>query len=51
MSLLRGFPPKVVFLRVGNCSTEAIIGLLTKGASDMSVFFADKTASLLIFEK
>lgn len=51
MSLLRGFPPKIIFLRIGNCSTDAIIGLLTKCALDLSKFLADPTASLLILEK
>ena len=28
MSLLQGFPPKVVWLRIGNCSMQAIEALL-----------------------
>jgi predicted nuclease of predicted toxin-antitoxin system len=51
MSLLRRFPPKIIFLRIGNCSTEAIMGLLTKCAPDLSEFLADPTASILILEK
>ena len=50
MSLLRGFPPKVVFLKIGNSSTEIIISLLLDTAKEISVFLADETASLLILE-
>ena len=31
MSLVRGFPPKVIFLKVGSCSTEVIISLFEGG--------------------
>jgi hypothetical protein len=47
-----GWPSRAkFFLRIGNCAKEAIVGLLTDCASDASAFFADKTASLLNFEK
>jgi predicted nuclease of predicted toxin-antitoxin system len=51
MSLLRGFPPKVVFLKIGNCTTEVIISLLLDNADEISAFLADEIASLLILEK
>jgi len=51
MSLVRGFPPKVIFLKVGNCSTDAIISLIQQHHLDISQFLDDKAASLLILEK
>ena len=39
MSLVRGFPPKVIFLKVGNCSTEVIISLLRVHAEDILGFY------------
>jgi predicted nuclease of predicted toxin-antitoxin system len=51
MSLLRGFPPKVIFLKVGNCSTDSIISLIRLHQMDVSAFLDDKTASLLILGK
>lgn len=50
MSLLRGFPPKVVFLKVGNCSTERIVQILRANASALDTFEFDSVASLLILE-
>jgi predicted nuclease of predicted toxin-antitoxin system len=51
MSLLRGFPPKVIFLKVGNCSTNTIVDLLGQVASEITSFLEDKSTSLLIIEK
>ncbi len=50
MSLVRGFPPKVIFLKVGNCSTDLIVSLIRKHESDFLEFDKDKAASLLIVE-
>jgi len=51
MSLVRGFPPKVIFLKVGNCSTEVIVSQLRVHAEDIQVFESDPKASLLIIER
>jgi predicted nuclease of predicted toxin-antitoxin system len=51
MSLVRGFPPKVIFLKVGNCSTDSIISLIRLHQMNISAFLDDKTASLLILGK
>jgi predicted nuclease of predicted toxin-antitoxin system len=51
MSLVRGFPPKVIFLKVGNCSTEVILSLLRVHSEDIRVFSRDPEASLLIIER
>ena len=47
-SLLFGAPPKVIFLRLGNCSTLKIVSALRSGHSVIPGFLADSDASLLI---
>jgi predicted nuclease of predicted toxin-antitoxin system len=49
-SLVFGAPPKFIYLRVGNCSTSRIIGLLRSEVSLIAEFIADANASLLILE-
>jgi len=51
MSLVRGFPPKLIFLKIGNCSTDSIISLIRLHQMNISAFLDDKTASLLILGK
>lgn len=46
-SLIYGFPPKVVWLRTGNTSTENIKNLLTKHAEDIRIFEKDPALSCL----
>lgn len=46
-ALLLGHPPKVVWIRLGNCSTAAVAGLLRSRQADLLAFEADPTASLL----
>ena len=46
-SLLYGHPPKVVWLRVGNCSTAAIAALLRVRVQEVLEFAADPEASFL----
>ena len=47
-SLLFGAPPKVVFLKVGNCTTAKIISVLRSNFDLIREFCADHDASLLI---
>ncbi|HEY7158769.1 MAG TPA: DUF5615 family PIN-like protein [Gemmataceae bacterium] len=46
-ALLLGHPPKVVWLRLGNCSTAVVVALLRARQADLLAFEADPTASLL----
>ena len=48
MSLVRGFPPKVIFLKIGNCSTDLILSLIRKHERDFQEFNNDGNLSLLI---
>ena len=47
LSLSRGHPPKVVWLRLGNGPTAEVSALLRSRHSDLLAFHQDNTASLL----
>lgn len=47
LSLLHGAPPKVVWLRIGNCATADISRLLTVHAEDIRKFEAQFEATVL----
>jgi predicted nuclease of predicted toxin-antitoxin system len=46
-SFLLGFPPKVVWVRLGNCSTSDVEMLLRKHAATIEQFAEDDYASFL----
>jgi predicted nuclease of predicted toxin-antitoxin system len=46
-SLLFGFPPKVIWIRLGNCSTEAVEDLIRRETDIIERFLNDDTASFL----
>jgi predicted nuclease of predicted toxin-antitoxin system len=46
-ALLHGHPPKVVWVRLGNCTTAAVAVLLRTRQADLLAFEADATASFL----
>jgi predicted nuclease of predicted toxin-antitoxin system len=46
-SFLLGFPPKVIWVRLGNCSTSDVEMLLRKHAATIKLFAADDYASFL----
>jgi len=47
LSVLRGAPPKVVWLRVGNCTTEDVARLLRDRAEDIRRFEAQNEETFL----
>jgi predicted nuclease of predicted toxin-antitoxin system len=47
-SFLFGYPPKVVWVRLGNCSTSDVANLLQKHFATVEAFAADDYASFLI---
>ena len=47
LSVLRGFPPKVVWIRRGNCSTSNIENLLRDHNSEIENLAADSTSGIL----
>lgn len=48
LSMLRGHPPKVVYLEIGNCPTQAILRLLKESRPQIEEFVADLIESFLI---
>lgn len=51
LSLLRGSPPKVIWLVVGNTSTTEILRILLDNASAIENFINEPTTSLLTLRK
>ena len=47
-SVLRAGPPKVIWLRTGNCSTDRVEGLLRSFFPAIERFNADRTSVLLM---
>lgn len=47
-SFLRGYPPKVLWLRVGNCRTSAVAALLRDHQAEIRKFAADEELALLV---
>ncbi len=50
LSFLKGPPPKIIWLSVGNAGTESIFQLLRNQVSKISAFEADHETSLLPLE-
>jgi predicted nuclease of predicted toxin-antitoxin system len=46
-SIVRGSPPKVLWLRVGNCTTHSVVALLKRHA-DLIKSFEEQDAGLLV---
>ena len=47
-AMLHGHPPKVVWVRLGNCTTVTVAALLRGRQTDLLAFEADVTASILV---
>ena len=47
-SLLRGFPPKFIYLRLGNCGTRAVVEILEKNISLIRAFSENVDEAVLI---
>lgn len=48
LSVLRGAPPLVVWLRIGNCRTEDIVHLLRDRRADIEAFGQQDEATFLV---
>lgn len=48
LSVLKGHPPKVVYLEIGNCPKQAILRLLKDSMPQIAEFVADPIESFLI---
>jgi predicted nuclease of predicted toxin-antitoxin system len=45
---LRGFPPKIIWLRIGNCATSEIVSLLRQHVATIIAFAADPDLGTLV---
>ncbi|MEP7348271.1 MAG: DUF5615 family PIN-like protein [Gemmatimonadaceae bacterium] len=50
-SFLYGFPPKVLWLRIGNCRRRDITNLLQSRVEDIKQFAADPLMALLVLTR
>ncbi len=50
MSFLFGAPPKVIWLRVGNCSTDLVERVLRQNVAALSGLEADHDAAILVLD-
>lgn len=48
LSLVHGFPPKVIYLGMGNCSTQTVVTTLRERFSEINSFHDDPEESLLV---
>ncbi|MDR3673083.1 MAG: DUF5615 family PIN-like protein [Holophaga sp.] len=48
IQVLRGFPPKVVWIRLGNCTTAQLEALFRSHAEDLERFDADPDSGMLL---
>lgn len=48
LSLLRGFPPKVIWIRIGNCKTDEIESLIRSHTKEIENFNNESSLGILI---
>lgn len=48
LSLLRGFPPKVIWIRIGNCTTKDIESLILSNTKEIDNFHRESKLGILI---
>lgn len=48
LAVLRGFPPKIIWIQKGNCSTDSILRLLTENHQLIIEFVEDRQNSILM---
>ena len=49
-SFVFGPPPKIIWLRVGNCSTQQIVTILQSYVVELSAFESDPEAAFLVID-
>jgi predicted nuclease of predicted toxin-antitoxin system len=47
--ILKGFPPKVIWIRSGNCATKTIESLLRNNYEAILAFYQDKNIGIIAF--
>jgi len=47
LGMLRGFPPKVIWIRIGNCTTQQVEALFRRNHEAVAAFETDETVGVL----
>lgn len=50
LSILRGFPPKIIWIRAGNCTTAQIEGLIRTHYETILQLQEDPNAGILLLQ-
>lgn len=50
LSFLRGSPPHVVWVRLGNCTTDEVADLLRRRAQDIAAFAEDDESAIFVLD-
>ena len=48
LRLLRGFPPKVIWIRIGNCTTNDLESLIRSHSKEIENFYRESNLGILI---
>lgn len=48
LSLLRSFPPKVIWIRIGNCTTNELESLIRSNTKEIDNFYRESKLEILI---
>ena len=48
LNLIRGFPPKVIWIRIGNCTTKDIESLVRSNTEEIEDFYKESKLGILI---
>ena len=48
LSLLRGFPPKIIWIRIGNCTTNDLESLIRSHSEEINNFYRESNLRILI---
>jgi len=48
LQVIRGFPPKVVMIHLGNCTTAQVVDLLRRHQADLLGFSQDPNSGMLL---
>lgn len=48
LRLLRGFPPKVIWIRIGNCTTNDLESLIRSHTKEIDNFYRESNIGILI---
>ena len=51
LSLIQGFPPKIIWIRIGNCTTNEIESLIRSRAEDIKTFNSELSLGVMVLSR